>query len=609
MCICIPFLGFAQEVLHSRKKKAIADYQEARSLLLMGQNAEASVLLRSAIDRDKSFDEAIMLLMQVYLDRNDKTQAFNLYANSFEELQPSLQARMDYDLAKFLWLSGDYSMAKDYLERISTPIDRVNPKDFELLQASIAYALGESQKENELVFESLASKMNDFDMQYFPSIDASGQLVFTGRDKRWGGDEQIFVVRDSAKGWSTPKLISTMINSPKNEGTAAISADGRTLVFTGCNRKDNIGGCDLYVSYHDGNDWSAPDLLPETVNSRFWESQPSLNSNGQTLYFVSTRPGKGGQDIWVSRKKGDRWTEAEPLSVINTEKDDASPFIYPDDRTLFFASNGRVGLGRFDLFQTKKINGQWSIPENLGGGINDARDQMGYCIGLDGWAYFSTTEPSGRILMKRFRFPEKLLPKVVPQQMTVVLTDAKNGAYINGEVLVEYEEEKVIINRSDTGIYSTLLLNPPKAVRANAKGYYAKKLEEISDSVQIALTPYELGEPLIAPLYFETNSHELDDEQLNVLQEIMATLQEHIDIHLRIEGYTDRVGSAADNLRLSSMRAMSVLNFLKQRGIASDRLEVVVFGESEAGLTADGKEQNQQERKVILRLIPIKSDN
>lgn len=575
----------------------------------MGQNAEASALLRSAIDRDKSFDEAIMLLMQVYLGQNDKTQAFNLYANALTELEPTLQAKMHYDLSKFLWLNGAYLKAKDYFDRIKPPIDRVMNSDFELLEASIAYALRASKEESTLVFESLASQMNNFDLQYFPSIDASGQLVFTGRDKSWGGDEQIFVVRDSAEGWASPQLISPMINSSKNEGTAAISADGRTLVFTGCNRKDNIGGCDLYVAYYDGNDWSAPELLPEAINSRFWESQPSLNSNGQTLYFVSTRPGKGGQDIWVSIKQNGRWMDASPLDAINTEKDDASPFIYPDDQTLFFATNGRPGLGRFDLFQTQKLNGKWSSPENLGAEINDERDQMGYCIGLDGWAYFSTAEPSGRILMKRFKFPQELLPEVIPGQLTVILTDAKSSELLTGEVILEMEEERVIINESKKGIYSTLLLNQPKAVWANAQGYYAVSVVNMTDTVQLALTPYKQGEPITTPFYFETNSYELKDEQMNTLQEIITTLQENRDIHLRIEGYTDRVGSAANNLRLSRMRAMSVLDWLTNKGIVDHRLEMVAFGEAEASLTKDGKEQNQQERKVILRLIPSKSDN
>ena len=101
------------------------------------------------------------------------------------------------------------------------------------------------------------------------------------------------------------------------------------------------------------------------------------------------------------------WTEAVNLGEsINTAKDDVSPFIYPDDQTLFFASNGRPGMGKFDLFITSISAGEWSQAINLGGSINDHLDQVGYSIGLDGWAYYSSAEPDGRILLKRFKCPK-----------------------------------------------------------------------------------------------------------------------------------------------------------------------------------------------------------
>ena len=575
---------------------------------MLGQNAEATSYLISAIDRDKSFDEAIMLLFRVYLDRNDKTQALNLYNNSINELEPQFQSKVNYDIAKFLWFRADYEQAEVYVDKITNPIYNVYPDELALLKESISLSVAQTQAEKDIEFETLPSKMNEFDLQYFPSLDANGQLVFTARDKQWGGDEQILVTRDSMGSWVQPRMISSDINSDRNEGTASISADGRTLVFTGCNRPNGYGSCDLYISYKNGKEWAEPEILPQTINTRFWESQPSLNSNGQSLYFVSTQPGKGGQDLWVSQKKNGQWSAARALNELNTAQDDSSPFIYPDDATLFFASNGRPGLGRFDLFKTvKKIN-DWSEPENLGTPINNELDQIGYCIGLDGWAYFSTTLSTGKIEMRRFKFPEELLPDVQLRSLVVLLVDAQDGQLLDGKLNVLFSESELVMNNYGLGYYTELIKSDPIELYASAPGYFDQQVNYTSDSMMIQLQPFELGSVLGGPFHFGSNSHEIKDKDIQQIKKLAEILKGHPELVVTIEGYTDVIGNVEDNMTLSRQRVNAVVEEMEKLEVSSTQIHRQFFGESRSEDKPKVEDDSLSERKVIIRLTSLQKE-
>jgi len=284
----------AQEELHSRKRKSIESYNQARDLVALQQLSEAVTSLESAIARDGSFDEAIVLLNELYLQLNRQADAEKLIEQSSGELETGFSDRAFYDLALSFWQTGQYQKAGVYIEKIQGEVLGKSDESFDLLARSIAFSLESVSTGLPVLSEVLKSPLNEYDMQYFPSIDAAGELIFTARDKRWSGHEQIMISTDSAGFWTKPRLISEQINSDLNEGTAAISADGQTLVFTGCNRPQSFGSCDLFITNKVEGEWQNPQLLPENINSPYWESQPSLNARGDALYFVSTRPGLGG---------------------------------------------------------------------------------------------------------------------------------------------------------------------------------------------------------------------------------------------------------------------------------------------------------------------------
>ena len=146
------------------------------------------------------------------------------------------------------------------------------------------------------------------------------------------------------------------------------------------------------------------------MNTSKWESQPSISADGKTLYFVSNRAnGLGKSDIWVTHlAPNNEWTVPRNLGdVINTPHSEETPFIHPDGKTLYFTSDGHVGMGGKDIFMTKmQPDGTWSTPKNLGYPINTWNDEQGLFVAASGEnAYFSSDRDGGFGKLDIYSFP------------------------------------------------------------------------------------------------------------------------------------------------------------------------------------------------------------
>jgi Tol biopolymer transport system component len=152
------------------------------------------------------------------------------------------------------------------------------------------------------------------------------------------------------------------VNTYNNEGTISVTADGKFIFFTACDRKDPMGmpmgkgSCDLYYAKYNDGKWGTPTNLDAPINTPDWESQPSISPDGMTIYFASNRAGGyGGSDIYASTFKDGRFQPPINLgSSINTSGEEQSPFIAFDNQTLYFSSDGHPGMGNKDIFMSKK---------------------------------------------------------------------------------------------------------------------------------------------------------------------------------------------------------------------------------------------------------------
>ena len=208
------------------------------------------------------------------------------------------------------------------------------------------------------------------------------------------------VLMKAIKNYPNPYIVAGDFNTEYNEGAITVSADGSMYVYTACDRVNSIGGCDLYIrQYSDENGWTKEYNLGTNVNSKMWESQACFSPDGKYLYFISSRNGGEGQeDIWRSEITKEGFLKAENLgSSINTSKSEMSPFLHPDNLTLYFASEGHVGMGSDDLFLSRrtKTDEQWNTPKNMGFPINTHNSENSLIVASDGKTAYYTSDKSG----------------------------------------------------------------------------------------------------------------------------------------------------------------------------------------------------------------------
>lgn len=205
-------------------------------------------------------------------------------------------------------------------------------------------------------------------------------------------------------------FMSIGINTMYDEGSIAFSSQGNEIFFTACGRHDELGACDIYYSKKDGENWSMPQNLT-SINSSFWDAQPTLTSDGKTMYFVSTRPDNPKKkllevsdkniDLWISNfnTSKNQWDDPVNLIDLNSPGKEMSPFIAIDNVTLIFASDYyQPNYGGLDLYVTRydKVSGKWSKPENLGKSINTAGNEFLPSLSQDGRVMIYTSS-EGRL--------------------------------------------------------------------------------------------------------------------------------------------------------------------------------------------------------------------
>ena len=270
---------------------------------------------------------------------------------------------------------------------------------------------------------SLGKKINTKDPELFPSVTTdTNTIYFTRRVNNM--DEELYkaVMEDTCNEWKSVENLDEPLNTIDNESSQFISADGHYLFFTRSdNRSENgwaNGGCDLFMAYRIRNDtdWTIPQAFGATINTPDYEGMPSLSPDNRELFFVSDRPGGyGGMDIWISRFEEGVWQlPVNAGAEINTSGDETAPFIDVDNQTLYFTSNGLIGMGGNDLFLSHRINDTaWGKPVNLGFPINTSCNEMSECVSIDGKnLYFASDRngPAGNYDLYITRLPESLKP-------------------------------------------------------------------------------------------------------------------------------------------------------------------------------------------------------
>lgn len=620
---------------HTTDKRAEKYYEEARQYLKRAQFREAFEPLQDALDKDPDF-------IEVWLAMGSANYRLGRYEETLAALHKALEIDPDYKksiyayflIGEIYFKQANYEEAKaylgHYLSRDNTEMQK--RKQAEVMVDNCQFALVAMEVPFEYNIQILPDYANSFALQYFPVLSVDQKTIFFTRREGLSvqQDEDIFYSNKLEDGsWSIPQSVSENINSPYNEGAASLSADGRMLVFTSCDGRRGFGSCDIYVSYKEGNNWSTPENMGNMINSAAWEAQASLSADGRTIYFVSNRQGGfGRKDIWSSSKnKKGKWEDAVNLGKkINTNKDEISPFIHANSESIYYSSNGKVGLGGLDIYMSEKTDSIWSDPVNLGYPLNDAHDQLSLYISSNGEKGYYTIEKKDRgnfeSKLYSFDLPDSFRVSNRSSYLKGTVTDAETGAPLQANIkLYKLNNEKYyseLLSDRKTGDYTVVLSESNQyGLYISSPGYlfqdFSFSFDDIdafdSNLLDIKLEPVRVGTTtVLGNIFFDFNEYSLQRKSMSELKEVYSFLKQNPQVKVEISGHTDNVGSAEYNMELSTKRAKSVYEFLRFKRISDEQISYKGYGQSLPIAPNDNLENQSKNRRIEFKILGISEE-
>ncbi|MCD6069333.1 MAG: outer membrane protein/peptidoglycan-associated protein [Bacteroidetes bacterium] len=483
--------------------------------------------------------------------------------------------------------------------------------------------------------------------EYLPYISPDAQIFFFSRalpddninKVSWATDKEKEVFIQSKRGkdgfFDEGKPMPYPFNQTSNEGGATVTIDNKFLYYA---QSRSEGGSqmntDIYVTSCVGGQWSEIKKVPVINHPVYWDSQPTISKDGNTMIFVSDRPGGYGKlDLWITtRDPSNRmWTTPRNLGPkINTPENEKTPFLHSDFETLYYSSDGLFGFGGYDIFFTRKDEkGAWKNPENIGTPINMEGDDAGFFVSGDGttgyFCSYNEGKVAGRGVGKYDVFQFDLYKEARPQAVVIIKgeikkEDAKPLTNFSVEVknLKTHEKTYAVVD-SVTGHYAVAVLvdknkNDNLVITANADNHaFTSQVIKMDSKVTFKDPPKtevmeikkaEKGKSfVINNIYYSTGAADLYPESYLILDEFAEFLINHPKMKVEIQGHTDNVGGAAENIKLSQQRADNTMAYLITKGVNKSMITAKGYGPNKPiadNSTVEGKAKNRRTEFMIL---------
>ena len=612
-----------QSISSGDKKK----FNQAIEFRKTGDHEKAFKILDKLIEK---YPEDLKLFTEkgmIYMEQENDSLAIENFEQAWE-IDPNDSYRLTYTLATLYKNNERYDDALSKLKHFHTfnDIGEKQKQRAERLEKEIHFVREAKANPKEFNLESLSANINTDKQETLPAFSADGQtLIYTSLIN---GQEDFYISYFDGENFS-PGVPLTDLNTPQNEGAHCISPDGEYIFFTGCHMKGSQGGCDLYITTKRDGQWIEPINMGGIVNSREWDAHPSLSPDGKRLYFASERSGGlGKSDIWYVDFIDGKW--GKPINAgdkINTSGNEESPYIHLDGQTLYFRSDGHIGMGGQDLFLARWENNAWGPPENLGYPINTDEDQGALTVSTDGkYAYYASDAGLDHLDIFRFELPEELKPQKVTYFKARIL-DADTKSPMKAVVEVYDIDAKQTYLSDVTNQQGVLLASIPErsqySIHVNAPGYifYSDNIawsdsSSVNNPQELTIYLDKIKVPEVGPanketapvvlknIFFESGSDKLLDISAFEIDKLVSILKESPSAKIRITGHTDNVGSEDDNQVLSLNRATAVKNALVENGIDTNRVIVQGMGESkpiDSNDTELGRKNNRRVEFVLIR--------
>ncbi len=581
----------------AQKRKAERAYASFQA----GEYYEAIDLFKDSYSKTKRSDkiaraELIYMIAECYRLVNNPRSAETWYRLAVRSAATKPEAQLKYAVA--LKKNGKYKQAIEELKRYK----QIAPADAKADQEIRACELALEWQENPEAYKideikDLNSKESDFSPSF--GRDDFGVVYFTSSREDAAGNKthgatgqgytDIFESKlDKKSKWSSPVPVE-LINSEFEDGTPCFTDDYKELYFTRCEAgKREKKGCIIMYSKKSGDSWSEPknlEILPDSMVA----AHPAVSADGLTMYFVSDiSGGYGGKDIWVTTRSGagNEWTI--PINAgpdINTGGNELFPFLR-NDGTLYFSSDGLIGMGGLDIFKAvPQPDGSW-IVQNMKAPVNSSADDFGIAFEDENekGIFSSTRKGRGNDDLYAFEFPPLTF------SITGLVKNEKTGSAIeNSTVQLIASDGSNLQTETGTGGEFKFSLKPDvdyiflasKRGYLNGKEKETTKGQEKSREFMVTILITAIDKPIELPnIFYDFNKYDLRPESMVSLDKLVETLNDNPNVTIELMSHTDSRDTEEYNFELSQRRAQSVVEYLIKKGIEPDRLSAKGYGES-----------------------------
>jgi outer membrane protein OmpA-like peptidoglycan-associated protein/tetratricopeptide (TPR) repeat protein len=539
-------IGIYDQLLKQQPDNLEYNYQMGVCYLNSNNRKEALKYFQKVYDKNPSQYPTLKYMM---------AQAYQ-YQSNFEEAKKNYIAAKT-DLEKYKGELASAKMKKKEKNKKLAEIDAmIKSCDKKIAECDNGLKLmGEPINAN---VENLGPGVNTQFPEYTPLLPKDTTfMVFTsrregttGNKKDWQDDlffEDVYKASPSGGKWGGTEQLK--INMKYHDAAAALSSDGKTMYLYRDHPKTKG---DLYVTTMDGaGAWTEPKKLNSNINTKAQETALCLSNDGNTMYFASARPGgMGGLDIYVSKKEGNDWGKAENLGKpINTEYDDDAPFLSLDGKTLYFSSKGHNTMGGYDIFKSPAGgDGKWSDPINLGSPINGPDDDVHLTLTEDNKSgYYVSADESG--------YGDKDIYTLTAPKLSLLKLD-KTG----------------------------LKITPPGLADSLAM---RNKVKPDFDFLVL----YDFDRSYLRPASKES------------CDKLLKFLQDNPTIRIEVSGHTCDIGTKEYNQVLSVSRARAVANYLIERGVDANRIDVKGYNFEKPSVPNDSFPNRAKNRRAQFEVL------
>jgi outer membrane protein OmpA-like peptidoglycan-associated protein len=596
-----------------------------------------------------------------YLQTHEKSKAYDYITKAYI-LNPNVDERIRYYTGWVYHLRSEWDKAITEYQAYITSLGGKHKEEAVKAQKRIdecRTGIELSKNPVRVFIDNVGPEINSSYSDYSPVITADESIMmFTSR--RPGGVsaalseednlpyEDIWMSTKNGKKWTNARNIGAPVNLELHNAAICLSPDGQKLItYDGAKQ-----GGDLFISELMGAMWTKPEPLGKQVNTDGHEASASFSYDSKTLFFVSSdrKDGLGGHDIYYSpiSEKGKFEKAVNIGPPINTSYDEDGVYMMPDGKTMYYSSKGPGSIGGYDIFKTTFENGKWTQPVNVGVPINTPDDDVFFVLAANGrHAFYASASMKGYGGQDIYRLtilgPEKQpLTNTEDQLLAMaanpisnlkteaaveskgpkmallkgVITDAKTNEVLEASIdLIDNEKNVLLATFKSNGTTGRYLVTLPAgknygiAVKKDGYLFHSENFiidinaDYIEYNKDVALKKVEVGSVIVLRnIFFDFDKATIRPESASELDRLIKLLTENPTIKIELGSHTDSKGSDDYNMKLSDSRSKSVVEYLIAHGIPADRLTSKGYGETKPIDTNDTDEGRQNNRRTEFKI-------